>query len=105
MCAVTIPGQPDHDDFWLMVEVVQDLNNAGDDGVPLTKIVSDIDLPSLVYMAEQRALRVEQVLASMDTPMDPQVVYASVWMEAFKSGVEFQKRLDARKARGNGPQI
>jgi hypothetical protein len=105
MCAVTIPGQPDHEDFWLMVEIVQDLNNAGDDDVPLTKIVSDIDLPSLTYMAEQRAMRVEQILESMDTPLDPQIAYASVWMEAFKSGIEFQKRRDLRKATGDDPQI
>ena len=78
----SFPGRPEHDDFWLMAEVLQDLNNAGDDGVPVAKIVSDIDLDSLVYMAEQRALRVEQMLAAMDSPMDPQVVYTSVWMEA-----------------------
>lgn len=93
----SVPGQPEHDDFWLMAEVVQDLNNAGDDGVPLTKIVSDVDLDSLVYVAQQRALRAEQMLATMDPPPDLDVVYTSLWMEAFKSGVEFQKRKDRRR--------
>ena len=100
----SFPGRPEHDDFWLMAEVLQDLNNAGDDGVPVAKIVSDIDLDSLVYMAEQRALRVEQMLAAMDSPMDPQVVYTSVWMEAFKSGVEFQKRRDRSQSSEDSPR-
>ena len=55
-------------------------------------------------MAEQRALRVEQMLAAMDSPMDPQVVYTSVWMEAFKSGVEFQKRRDRSQSSEDSPR-
>lgn len=87
-----------------MAEVLQDLNNAGDDGVPLPKIVSDIDIDSLVYVAEQRAMRVQEMLASMDPPLQTDVVYSSVWMEAFKAGVEFQKRRDRRQGTGADPQ-
>jgi hypothetical protein len=52
-----------------MSEVVRELDSAGDADVPLPEIVTDIDLASMTYMAEQRALRAQQLLASMNPPL------------------------------------
>ena len=98
------PDRPDHDDFKLMSEIVRELDALGDNSTPLPEIITDPDLASLLYMAEQRALRVERMLASMDSPLAPDVVYTSLWLEAFKIGIEFQKRRDPRPANGDSSQ-
>lgn len=92
----TFPDRPDHDDFWLMAEIVQDLNTAGDDGVDLPRIVSDIDAPSLAYMSIQRALRAQSVLRSLNPVPDLEIFLSGLWIEGFKAGVEFQKRRGRR---------
>lgn len=79
-----------------MAEIVQDLNSAGDDGVDLSRIVSDIDAPSLAYMSIQRALRAQSVLRSMNPVPDLEVFLSGLWIEGFKAGVEFQKRRGRR---------
>ena len=58
----------------------------------MPRIVGDIDTDSLVYMAEQRALRAHQTLAAMGPALDLEVLFTAVWIEAFKAGAEFQKR-------------
>lgn len=96
MLVTSFPDRPDHDDFWLMAEIVQDLNTAGDDGVDLSRIVSDIDAASLVYMAVQRTRRSQDVLTSMNPVPDLEVFLSGLWIEGFKAGVEFQKRRGRR---------
>lgn len=83
--------RPDHPDFWLMAEVVQDLDAAADDGLPFERIVSDLDMASVSYMATQRVLRAQTLLkGSARHAMLP------LWFEAFVMGVMYQRRKDQR---------
>lgn len=83
--------RPDHPDFWLMAEVVQDLDAAAEDGVPIETIVANLDLPSLAYMASQRGLR------AYNLPLDGWTTKLSAaWFEAFVMGVMYQRRKDQR---------
>lgn len=80
------PDRPDHPDFWLMAEVVQDLDNAADDGLSADRIVADLDMTSVAYMAEQRALRAQA----------GGMVPAALWFDAFVMGVMFQRRKSSK---------
>lgn len=79
------PDRPDSDDFWLMAEVVQDLDAAADDGMVLDRIVADLDATAVAYMAQQRALR-----AGMD------LSGAALWIDAFVLGVMYQRQKDQK---------
>lgn len=83
------PNRPSHPDFWLMAEVAQDLDAAAENHVPIESIVGDLDLPSLAYMAEQRALRAQKYL-----PGTPRDHHAPLWFEAFIMGTMYQRRKD-----------
>ncbi len=91
----SFPRRPDHDDFWLMAAIIQDLDAAADDGVALERIAGDIDLDSLLYMAEQRALRGAQAALGGRRDADLETWLAGAWVDAFKAGMEFQKRRSA----------
>lgn len=85
------PNRPDHPDFWLMAEVVQDLDAAADDGMSADRIVSDLDMASVAYMASQRGLRAYQL------PIDGWTTKLSAaWLEAFVMGVMYQRRKDQK---------
>ena len=81
------PNRPDHPDFWLMAECVQDVDAAADDGIAMERIIGNVDIHSLAYMASQRALR-------MDASVVPVVAVsiAAGWVDGFLAGVNFQKR-------------
>lgn len=85
---MNFPNRPDHPDFWLMAEIVQDLDAAADDRIALERILGPVDAASLAYMAEQRGLRAAMFLSRdrMNLAM------AAAWVDAFKAGMEFQKR-------------
>ena len=74
--------RPDHDDFWLMAEVVQDLDDAATD-VGIERTIP-VDIESLSYMAIQRGLRVTD-----KTTIEP---FAVAWIDGFTAGLNFQKR-------------
>lgn len=74
--------RPDHDDFWLMAEVVQDLDAAGEDvGIERTL---PVDPESISYFAFQRGLRVPNE--------PPQIVFPIAWIDGFAAGYFFHKR-------------
>lgn len=76
--------RPDHDDFWLMAEVVQDLDAAAlDVGVERT---IPVDIHSLSYMAVQRGLRVPN--------RDCIETFGVAWIDGFAAGMNFQKRRE-----------
>jgi hypothetical protein len=83
--------QPSHPDFWLMAEVVQDLDAAAEDRVPIETIVKDLDKTSVAYVALQRALRAQTML-----PGGPRDAMAPLWFEGFIMGVMYQRRKDQR---------
>ena len=78
------PGRPDHNDFWLMAECVQDLDAAADDGIAMERIIGKIDMDSLLYMATQRAMR--------GRGLHPETAMAASWVDGFTAGINFQKR-------------
>lgn len=93
---MTFPNRPNHPDFWLMAEIVQDMDAAAEDKVGLQRIIGDIDLQSLAYVAEQRAMRA--AMWAKSDPLasaDPIAQLGGMWIDAFKAGVEFQKRRNS----------
>jgi hypothetical protein len=84
---MSFPNRPDHPDFWLMAECVQDVDAAADDGIAMERIIGKVDMNSLAYMASQRALR-------LGRGVDPRVTAAigAGWLDGFMAGVNFQKR-------------
>lgn len=92
---MSFPNRPDTADFWLLAEVVQDFDSAADDGTPIDRLIAPIvDMDSLVYMAQQRALRAQMadnpLIAQSKLPLE--VKLAGLWMEGFAAGAQFQKR-------------
>lgn len=86
---MNFPDRPEHPDFWLMAEVIQDLDTAAEDGVSIESIVKDLDLPSVAYMGTQRGLRAYHL------PVDGWTTKLSTaWFEAFIMGVMYQRRKD-----------
>lgn len=83
--------RPDHDDFWLMAEVVQDLDSAADDGTAMERIIGQIDLESLAYVASQRILRIPGATAAQAATLGAQ------WIDGFMTGVNFNKRRTERQ--------
>ena len=81
-------NRPDHDDFWLMAEVVQDMDAAADEGNFDRIIRPVVDMESLAYVAEQRAMRVVGPLASQEVYVKLQ----AAWLDAFIAGALYQKR-------------
>jgi hypothetical protein len=81
--------RPDHDDFWLLAEVVQDLDAAADDGTAMETIIGKIDLESLAYVASQRILRLPGM-----TKVQAATLGGS-WIDGFMAGVNFNKRRTA----------
>lgn len=68
-------SRPDTPEFWDIVTAVQDLDSAADDGTSIERLVS-VDMPTLAYVARQRALR----LGSRSPAM------AAMWIDGFAAG-------------------
>lgn len=81
--------RPDHADFWLMAEVVQDLDYASED-VGLERTLA-VDAESVTYMALQRGVRVPEGRPRLET-------FAVAWIDGFAAGMNFQKRKAERDA-------
>lgn len=87
-------GRPDHPDFWLLSEIVQDLDAASDD-VDIDRLIAPtIDPESLVYVAIQRILR---AMMAVKGYIDPDML-AALWVDAFTAGALYQKRKTANDA-------
>ena len=84
--------RPEHPDFWLMSEVMLDLDDAATDvGIDRTVGTDDVDMESLLYSAMQRALRI--IMQNGDAP-DPKNMtqFSACWIDAFVIGMHFHKR-------------
>lgn len=92
---MNFPNRPDHADFWLLAEIVQDFDSAADDGTKFDRLVAPIvDIPSLTYVAEQRALRMQMadnplIVQSAQTRM---IKLQAAWIDGFVAGASFHKR-------------
>ena len=82
MSSPDFPGRPDHPDFWLLSQAVLDQDGQADVGQPVDDILARrIDPDSAVYMAMQRALRI-------DPASQPQL--AAAWIDGLLIGMAFQ---------------
>ena len=80
----------------MLSEVVQDLDAQADLGVDLSQLM-DIDLPSLMYLADQRLMRVSGTTnwyESMSRKLHTAMI--GLYYDAFTMGVEFEKRRHPR---------
>lgn len=92
------PGRPDHADFWRMSEVILQMDATADekglDGIELM-IRTTCDLPSLVYMAEQRTARFAYIAQhgkapAFGTPVEQaSPMLLMLYVEAFIAGTRF----------------
>ena len=79
------PDRPQHEDFWRISEAFGLTDGRADAGESFTAIVSDhVDEASLIYVAQQRALRVLGGAA-----LSPQLM--ALYADAFVTGVVYQK--------------
>ena len=90
-------NRPDHDDFWLMAEVVQDLDAAADDELTIERI-SDVDVNSMGYVALQRGKRLAAAESNLNVPFIAEVFAGGAWIDGFLTGVNFQKRKARKRA-------
>jgi hypothetical protein len=84
------PNRPDHPDFRLMAEVVQDLDAQAELGVPVTKLIG-VDEPSLRYLAEQRCIRVFGA-GFLSAPLQLRASLMALYWDAFTLGSSFTNR-------------
>lgn len=93
------PGRPDHPDFWLISEAVQDFDSAADDNAGFDRLVRPIvDIPSLTYTAEQRAARA--LGAGARNPLfrvTPELMrLQATWIDGFVAGARFRQLKDRK---------
>jgi hypothetical protein len=85
---MTFPGRPDHPDFWLLSQAVLDQDAQADSGQPVQDMLARrIDPDAAVYMAGQRALRLQRALR-IDPASQPQL--AAAWIDGLLAGMAFQ---------------
>jgi hypothetical protein len=93
---MSFPNRPDHPDFWLMAECVQDVDAAADDGLAMERIVGKVDMHSLAYMASQRVLRIAGRITGLASG-ERKAALGATWIDGFMAGVNFQKRRDSKE--------
>lgn len=83
-------NRPEHDDFWLLSQIIIDNDNAMETGTVLMedKLAQVVDPDSVTYMARQRALRVVGPYATTRE----QAKIAAIWLDAFMAGAAFQAK-------------
>jgi hypothetical protein len=82
-------SRPEHPDFWMLSEVVIKIDAMTDQHQGFSDIVGRmIDLDSVSYMAEQRALRAMGPNATAAT----RALIGATWIDGFMAGVNFQNR-------------
>lgn len=84
-------SRPRHDDFWLLAEVVQDLDTAAVDGLTIERI-SDVDVESIAYVAIERGKRIAAIEHGSLSPCAAAILAGGAWIDGFVTGVNFQKR-------------
>lgn len=83
------PDRPQSQDYWRLVEVVNKFDGDASEGSrDLEAIAAEhVDPDAVTYMAIQRGLRMEMATAGGVSAHH----VAPIWIEAFLSGVAFQK--------------
>jgi len=101
---MTFFNRPDHDDFWILSEIIIDSDEVATQQSLMDAIDGYIDLDSLVYMAQQRALRALRVETEQELIEGKEAiaVLASVWMDAFVTGIRYEKKKNSKEDTGIG---
>jgi hypothetical protein len=83
-------NRPEHPDFWMLSEIVISQDAAVDNkAITFEEVVNKVvDVHSLAYMAQQRAMRISGPYA----PVSEQSKIAAVYMDAFLTGAAFQAK-------------
>ncbi len=80
------PNRPDHPDFWKLAAIIQDYDSAAEDGIALERLVSPVvDMESLLYMAEQRGLRMKPATSG------EAIKLAATWLDGFVVGARYRQ--------------
>lgn len=84
------PGRPNHPDFWAMSRIIIDQDRRAESHAASFEdlIAEAADVPSVAYMASQRAMRARRDLTS--GPIE--IRLASVWVDGFVAGVAFGRK-------------
>lgn len=83
------PDRPDHPDFWLLSEALIGQDAQVETGQSVPDVIGRYaDVASLMYVAEQRALRM--VPGSGPAAEALRLRFTAVWLDAFVAGVQFQ---------------
>lgn len=86
-------ARPEHHDFWRLVTVVNEGDDQADLGVPIPEIMTDlVDMESLIYMADQRVMRIERSSRAMrNLTAEGRAAVVALYIDAFRTGVRFQQ--------------
>lgn len=86
------PDRPDHPDFRLIAEIVQDIDAQAELGVDIATL-TEADLPSVVYLADNR-LFILSGKTGWYQSMSPtlRLKLIGFYLDAFTIGVSFGKR-------------
>jgi hypothetical protein len=84
------PNRPQHPDFWRLADAVLENDAAVEDGTGIEEFLAPyVDLPSLAYMAEQRAAL---YLSRAGLPVDLAPFVAAGWVDGWIAGVKYQEK-------------
>jgi hypothetical protein len=85
-------SRPEHPDFWKLSEVVIQIDAMAEQHQGFTEIVGRmIDVDSVTYMAEQRAIRAMGPNASPAT----RALIGATWIDGFMAGINYRKQREA----------
>jgi len=83
-------SRPDHPDFWTLSNVVIQIDAMAEQHQGFTEIVGRmIDIDSVTYMAEQRAIRAMGPNASPAT----RSLIGATWIDGFMAGINYQNLM------------
>jgi hypothetical protein len=92
------PDRPDHEDFRLLAELMQDLDRQAEFGVPVEELVP-ADQNSVIYAADQRLLRaLGPGWLTLTRAM--KMTLLAVYLDAFTLGTSFANRRHADNETG-----
>lgn len=85
------PNRPDHPDFRMLAQVIQDIDSQADLGVNITDLIG-VDFNSLMYIADQRLLRISGTSRWYES-MSPNLKAAllTLYADAFTLGASFER--------------
>ena len=101
------PTRPEHDDFWLLSEVILDSDTQATTESLLDAVRDYVDLQSLTYMAQQRAIRALGIsdIDELTSSREEVVTLAAAWMDAFVLGVRFERERNNPTSKSFGSDI